>query len=177
LGIVLANAALQRRGGQLGAALNQLSIALAYCGGVVVALIGVMSAVSIIGRAVMGRPIIGDFELVEIGTAIAGSLFLAYCQATYGNISVDVFTLKVGPRTRDALDRFGSLLMAVMYFTVGWRTFVGALGISQTGETSMLMGVPTWIGYAGMLPGVFVAGVVALAQALGVVVSERSADE
>ena len=157
--------------------LNRLAIALAYCGGVVVALIGIMSAVSIIGRTMIGRPIIGDFELVEIGTAIAGSLFLAYCQATYGHIAVDFFTLKASERTRDALDRFGALLMAVMYFAVGWRTFVGVFDIWRSGETSMLMGVPTWIGYAGMLPGVFAAGVVALAQALGVSVAERTADE
>jgi TRAP-type C4-dicarboxylate transport system permease small subunit len=166
-----------RRVGGLGAALNKLSIALAYCGGIVVALIGVMSAVSIIGRSVLGRPIIGDFELVEIGTAIAGSLFLSYCQATYGNIAVDFFTQKVSDRTRDVLDRFGSLLMAVMYFAVGWRTFVGVLDIYRSGETSMLMSVPTWIGYAGMLPGVFSAGVVALAQSFGVVVVECTADE
>jgi TRAP-type C4-dicarboxylate transport system permease small subunit len=166
-----------RRAPALSAALNRLAIGLAYCGGAVVALIGMMSAVSIIGRSVMGRPIVGDFELVEIGTAIAGSLFLAYCQATYGHIAVDFFTLKASERTRAALDRFGSLLMAVMYFAVGWRTFVGVFDIMRSGETSMLMSVPTWIGYAGMLPGVFAAGLIALAQAGGVIVAERAADE
>jgi TRAP-type C4-dicarboxylate transport system permease small subunit len=136
-----------------------------------------MSAISIIGRTVIRRPIVGDFELVEIGTAIAGSLFLSYCQATFGHIAVDFFTLKAGHRTRDLLDRFGALLMAVMYFIVCWRTAVGASDIFRTGETSMLMSIPTWLGYAGMLPGVFVAGLVALAQAGGVTVSERAADE
>ena len=169
--------AAHRRADGLSSGLNHLSIALAYCGGVVVALIGVMSAVSIIGRTFMGRPIVGDFELVEIGTAIAGSLFLPYCQVTYGHIAVDFFTLKVSKRMCDALDRFGALLMAVMYFSVGWRTFVGVFDIGRSGETSMLMGVPTWIGYAGMLPGVFASGAVALAQAFGVTVAERAADE
>ena len=67
------------------------------------------------------RPITGDFELVEIGTAIAGSLFLPYCQATGGHIVVDLFTLRANERTRDWLDRFGSLLMAIMFLAVGWR--------------------------------------------------------
>ena len=86
-------------------------------------------------------------------------MFLAYCQATYGHIAVDFFTLKASERARDALDRFGALLMAVMYFAVGWRTLVGAFDIWRSGETSMLMGVPTWIGYAGMLPGYLLAGI------------------
>ena len=166
-----------RRAPALSAALNRLAVILAYCGGVVVALIGMMSAVSIIGRSAMGRAIIGDFELVSIGIAVAGSLFLAYCQATFGNIAVDLFTLKAGERTRDLLDRFGALLMAVMYFVVGWRTWVGAIDIMRSGETSMLMSVPTWIGYAGMLPGVFAAGLIALAQTCGLKVAERASDE
>jgi TRAP-type C4-dicarboxylate transport system permease small subunit len=168
----------RRRANELGLILNRISIALAYCGGVVVALIGLMSAVSIIGRTAIGRPIVGDFELVEIGTAIAGTLFIAYCQATYGHISVDFFTLKASKRVCDALDRFGALSMAVMYFAVGWRTFTGTLDIWRSGETSMLMGVPIWIGYAGMLPGIFAAGFVALAQAAGIVVApERTTHE
>src|SRR5215510_9006815 len=148
----------------LGQALNRLSIAFAYGGGVVVASIGIMSAISIIGRSALRRPITGDFELVEIGTAVAGTLFLPYCQATFGNIAVDLFTLRASERVRDWLDRFGCLLMAVMFFAVGWRAAVGAVGMRQSGDSSMLLGFPVWIGYLGMLPGLFAAGIVALAQ-------------
>jgi TRAP-type C4-dicarboxylate transport system permease small subunit len=133
-----------------------------------------MSAVSIIGRSVISSPITGDFELVEIGTAVAGSLFLPYCQATGGHISVDFFTLSASERTRDWLDRFGCLLMAIMFAAVGWRAIVGGLDLRQNGETSMLLGFPIWIGYAGMVPGVFVAALVALAQCFRIEVSGRS---
>src|SRR3972149_4273473 len=77
--------------------------ALAYAGGAVIAGVGLMSAASILGRATLGRPILGDFELVEIGTAVAGSPFLPYCQATGGGIIVDFFTLRAGERTVRAL--------------------------------------------------------------------------
>ena len=152
--------------------LGRLSVKLAYVGGAVVAAIGLMSAISIIGRSAISSPITGDFELVEIGTAVAGSLFLPYCQATSGHIVVDFFTLNASDRTKDWLDRFGCLLMAIMFFAVGWRAVVGALDLRQSGETSMLMGFPIWIGYAGMVPGVLVAGLVALAQSLGIEVPE-----
>ena len=94
---------------RVGAALDRLGILLAYCCGAIVAGIGIMSAVSIIGRSALNRPITGDFELVEIGTAISGTLFLPYCQATRGHIIVDLFTLRASERTRGRLDRFGSL--------------------------------------------------------------------
>jgi TRAP-type C4-dicarboxylate transport system permease small subunit len=148
--------------------LMRLATLLAYGGGVVVSAVGIMSAVSIVGRSVVGRPIVGDFELVEIGTAIAGSLFLPYCQATAGHIAVDVFTRRASVRTVDWLDRFGALLMAAMFLVVGWRTVVGAMSLRSSGETSMLMSFPLWLGYAGAVPGVIVAGIVALAQSAGV---------
>lgn len=161
----------------LGTALMRLAVAAAYCGGAVVAAIGLMSAISIIGRSVIGKPIIGDFELVEIGTAIAGSLFLPYCQATNGHIIVDFFTLRAGARTRAWLDRLGCLLMAAMFLIVGWRTVAGAIGNLRTGETSMLMGVPLWFGYFGIVPGIVLAGLVALAQSAGIAMREPAADD
>jgi len=136
-----------------------------------------MSTISIIGRSIASKPILGDFELVEIGTAIAGSLFLSYCQITGGHIIVDIFTLRMSQRTRDRLDRMGCLIMALMFFFVGWRAAAGSIAIRQAGETSMLMGFPIWIGYVGMLPGVFLAAITALAQSFGVNMSERVPNE
>lgn len=163
--------------GAFGHALERLAVAFAYTGGVVVAGVGIMSAISIVGRSALGRPIIGDFELVEFGTAVAGSLFLAYCQTSYGHIVVDVFTLKVSDRTRNFLDRFGSLLMAVMFFAVGWRAIVGTFDMLRSHDTTMLMGVPIWIGYAGTVPGVLLAGITALAQTFGILAAEKPAHE
>lgn len=161
----------------LGSVLRQLSVLFAYLGGAVISAIGIMSAISIIGRSIASKPILGDFELVEIGTAIAGTLFLSYCQITGGHIFVDIFTLRTSQRTRDWLDRMGCLFMALMFLIVGWRAAVGAIDIRHNGETSMLMGVPIWIGYVGMLPGVFLAAITALAQSFGVNVAERAANE
>jgi hypothetical protein len=41
----------------------------------------------------------------------------------------------------------------------------------------MLLGFPIWIGYAGIVPGAFVAGLIALAQSFGIMVAERIADD
>jgi TRAP-type C4-dicarboxylate transport system permease small subunit len=161
----------------LGLLLHRLAVTLAYLGGSVIAAVGLMSAASIGGRTLLGRPILGDFELVEMGIAVAGSLFLPYCQARRGHIIVDFFTLWSGRRAVRALDRLGALLMAATFLVVGWRTLVGCFDIAASGETTMLMRIPVWIGYAAMIPGVSAAGLVALAQGLGVATSERVRDD
>ncbi|OGK99957.1 MAG: hypothetical protein A3E31_16105 [Candidatus Rokubacteria bacterium RIFCSPHIGHO2_12_FULL_73_22] len=158
----------------LGALLHRLAVLLAYVGGSAIAGVGLMSAASVGGRALLSRPILGDFELVEMGTAIAGSLFLPYCQATHGHVIVDFFTLRASARSVRALDRFGALVMATTLLVVGWRTLVGCLDIARSGQTTMLMGIPIWIGYAAMLPGVAAAGLIALAEGLGLTPSERA---
>lgn len=144
------------------------AVALAYTGGAVVAAIGLMSAVHIIGLWLFSSPIRGDFELVEFGIAIAGTMFLPYCQVTRGHIVVDFFTQKASPRTVAMLESFGAFVMAVALLLIGWRTAIAVGSIYQSGETTTLRELPIWIAYLAMTPGLLVAGFIALAQALGV---------
>lgn len=125
--------------------------ALALAGGVIFAVLVLMSALSIIGRFA-GRPIQGDFELVQLGCAVAISFCLPYCQWRRGHIIVDFFTVRTSTRTRAALDAFGALLLALIMALVAWRTGAGALAIKASNETSMIMGVPVWYAYALMTP-------------------------
>ena len=46
----------------------------------------------------------GDFELVQMATALAVFAFLPLCQAHRGNIIVDTFTTRLPRRVRNALD-------------------------------------------------------------------------
>ncbi len=64
--------------------------------------------------------------------------------------------------------------MAAMFLAVGWRAIYGAIGLYSTGETSMLMSIPSWLGYAGVVPGTLIAGLIALAQALSGNVPEHA---
>jgi TRAP-type C4-dicarboxylate transport system permease small subunit len=125
----------------------------AVVGGAVLVAITLMSVASIVGRSLFGKPVPGDFELVQIGCAICVAAFLPWCQMQRGNIIVDFFTVRASARTRAWLDVFGALLVAAVMLLVGWRTGVGALAVKASGETSMIMGFPSWIGYAFMTPG------------------------
>lgn len=161
----------------LGRVLHRIAVLLAYAGGIIISGVGIMSAVSIVSRSAFSYPILGDFELVEFGIAIAGTCFLSYCQSTRGNIIVDFFTSTASPHAIKWLDRLGSFLLAIMFFAIGWRTLVSSVDILHTGESTMLMELPLWLGYALMVPGVITAGVIALAQAVGVETSDAGIHE
>lgn len=147
--------------------LHGLAVWFAYAGGAVVAAIGIMSAVHIIGLWLFSSPVRGDFELVEFGIAIAGTLFIPYCQAARGHIVVDFFTQQAGARTIELLDKFGALVMAIVLLLIGWRSAIAIFSIYSAGETTTLRELPIWIAYTAMTPGILLAGLIALAQAMG----------
>jgi TRAP-type C4-dicarboxylate transport system permease small subunit len=145
----------------MGRALEFLCKALALVGGALLSTLTVMSVVSIAGR-VLGRPIQGDFELVQMGCAIAIAFFLPYCQLRRANIIVDFFTVRADERTRRTLDAAGGALLAASLALLAWRTAAGAAAMKAGGETSMIMAVPLWYAYAAMTPGFALAAAAGL---------------
>lgn len=139
-----------RRG--VGRVLELLAQAFAFAGGVVLVAMIAMSAASIAGRATVGKPVTGDFELVQLGCAIGIAAFLPWCQMRRGNIIVDFFTTGLPLRAQAALDTFGSLLLAFVVTLVAWRTGIGAQTMKAAGENLMISGIPAWIGYAAIVP-------------------------
>ena len=130
-------------------------------GGVLLLAIAAMTVTSVVGRALFAHPVLGDVELVQLGTAICIALFLPYTQYRGGNIIVDVFTARAPARKKALLDGFGALLYTLVMALICWRVFAGGLSAREARETSMLMGFPIWIAYMLMVPGL------ALCAALG----------
>lgn len=147
-------------------ALDGLARAFALAGGAILVLITGMSVASIIGRAVLGRPVPGDFELVQVGCGAAIAAFLPYCQLRRGNIIVDFFTVRAPKRVQAALDAFGALALAAVMALLAWRTAAGMLTVKAAGEVSMIVGFPIWIGYAAIVPSLALAACVGLATAI-----------
>lgn len=152
--------ALPRRG-PVGRALDNASVGLALVAGLVLVSIALMSAVSIVSRALFSLPIQGDYELVQQGCAILVACCLPMVQIRYANIIVDFFTTRASKRTQTRLDALGALVLGVVMAFVAWRTGVGLVDIYRAGETTTILGIPTWYTYAGMLPGLVLCAVVA----------------
>ncbi len=146
-------------------ALDRLARAFAFGGGAILVALTGMSVASITGRALLGTPVPGDFELVQIGCGASIAAFLPYCQLQRGNIIVDFFTVRASGGVQGALDAFGALLVALVMAVLAWRTAVGMVAVRAAGEVSMIVGFPIWIGYAAIVPSLVLATVVALATA------------
>jgi TRAP-type C4-dicarboxylate transport system permease small subunit len=121
-------------------------------GGLVLVAIAVMSVASIASRALTGRPLLGDFELVQLGCAVAVASFLPWCQMRRSHVIVDFFTTGLGPRLRAVLDALGALLLAGSAALIAWRMVLGTISLRESGESSMLLAVPTWYAYVPMVP-------------------------
>lgn len=138
---------LSRHRSRSGRALIASCQAFAVVGSVLLILMAAMSLASIAGRALIGKPILGDYELVQAICAAAVAMTLPYCQLVRGHVIVDFFTTKASPRITRTLDIAASLLLAAIGFVVAWRVGRGALDLWRTGDASMLIAIPTWIPY------------------------------
>jgi TRAP-type C4-dicarboxylate transport system permease small subunit len=145
--------------------LERTSVALALMGGIVLGAMALLATVSILGRWWLGRPVWGDVELVQMGTAVAIALSLPYAQLKRAHIVVDFFTTRAAPATRGRLDAIGSLTLGLVCLLLAWRAGVGVLDMRSAGETTMVLGFPIWIVYVAMVIGLAVTGAVGVAGA------------
>ena len=138
----------------------------ALAGALVGLLVAGVSVFSIAGRYLLSRPVVGDVEITQMGIALCISLCLPWCQLQRAHIIVDFFTQGVPQRTQWLLDAAGCVLMAVMCLLLAWRTVVGAVSVHGAFEQTMILGLPMWWAYARLAPGLLLAALVALWQAM-----------
>jgi len=130
-----------------------VSRVMAIGGGLVCVALAVMLVVTIFSRKVFLWQVTGDYELVQMFGAVAGSLFFPWCLLVGGNIIVDLFTAGAPERFNRALDRLSSLLLAAIALLIAWRTGVQALQSESSGAISPMLSWPLWVFQAMMIPG------------------------
>jgi TRAP-type C4-dicarboxylate transport system permease small subunit len=147
------------------ALLETTAKSLALAGGAVALAVAGVVVASILGRWLFSAPIPGDFEVVQIGTAIAVFAFLPFCQAVRGNIVVETFTVRLPARLRRRADAISDGIYAAAMALVAACLTRGTLDTFSSGEVSMVLRIPVWPGIAfGALCSAFVA-IVSLATA------------
>lgn len=146
--------------------LETLAKLCAVLAGLLLTVITLMTCASVIGRNTTGWTIVGDFELSGSAAGAAIALFMPWCQWQRGHIIVDFFTTRAPRAVQAGLDRFGALVLAVVLGLMTWRSTLGGLSAWSTQTSSMMLGFPEWIVYAGIVPGLGLAALIALVQAL-----------
>jgi TRAP-type C4-dicarboxylate transport system permease small subunit len=122
--------------------------ALAVLGGAIALAVAGVVVVSVVRRWLLSSPIPGDFELAQIGTAVAVFAFLPYCQIVRGNIVVDTFTAHLSARIRHRIDAVWDLLYAAAMALVAACLSRGTWDMLVSQEVSMVLRIPVWPGVA-----------------------------
>lgn len=136
----------------------------AVTAGLLLTFVALLTCAGIAGREIWGVTLQGDFELSAAAAGVAIALLMPICHLRGGNIIVDAFTTRTSAATNARLDRLGALAMAALMAILTWRTAVGAQSAWATQSASMLMGLPDWYTYAGMLPPFALTALIALHQ-------------
>ena len=147
-------------------ALSTLARLCAILAGLLLIFITLMTCISVIGRDLIGKTIVGDFELSGAAAGAAIALFMPWCQVKRGNIVVDFFTTKASPAAQELMDRIGALLLGCVMALMAWRTTVGGLNSFSTHSETQILGFPEWVVYAVMVPPLALTVLIALHQGL-----------
>lgn len=148
--------------GPVGKTVELACATLAVLGGAIFVIESLMSVASVIGRAFFSMPVPGDYELVQMMSAMGIAMCLPYCQLRKGHVFVDFFTLWAPAAIKRGLDAIASLLLSASSFFLAWRVWEGMLEMREYGETSMVIALPVWWGYVPVVPSFALLGVAAL---------------
>lgn len=137
-------------GGAFCAAVRRLATLWALCGGVVLLLVVGINMVSVIGT-LFGMSFPGDFELTEMGVAVAAFAFLPFCQVSGANVTADIFTAGASPRWVARFTFFGALVAFVFGVILIWRMFHGLMDQRAYDYTTAILAVPIWYAFVPVL--------------------------
>lgn len=123
----------------------------ALMGGVLLLAIVLVTAWSMVAGFVVGQPVPGDFEIVEIGVAVAAFSFLPYCQLTGANVSADIFTARAGPRLVGLFAALASLIALAFSLILIWRMWAGMNDYRDYGNVTTITQFPLWLAFIPIL--------------------------
>jgi TRAP-type C4-dicarboxylate transport system permease small subunit len=99
---------------------------------------------------------VGDFELVEMGCAVAVAAFLPLCFMRKGNVIVDFVTAGLPSWITQCLDTLAALFFGLVAGFFAWRMCFGAKDMMYYNEETMLLQIPVWIPFMPVVFSFFV---------------------
>ena len=120
------------------------SARLGVAGGVLSLLMAALVTMSVIGRWLFDQGVPGDFEFVQMGTAMSVFFFLVACQAKRGNIVVDTFTGSLNERQRNRLDALWDVVYGLVMAFLASCMVLGTVEAMKSGTSTMVLLLPQW---------------------------------
>ncbi|MFN3630141.1 MAG: TRAP transporter small permease [Casimicrobiaceae bacterium] len=148
---------------------ERLAAWLAIAGGLILCAIALMTVASVTGRAFVWAglgPIPGDFELVELGVAVAVFFFLPWCHLRDGHATVDLLYTRLPVLVQRRLVLVSEWLMLAVWVLLTWRLGHGLADKFGDRETTFILQLPVWWAYALCFAAAVLGCLVYLAKAL-----------
>lgn len=123
----------------------------ALVGGLILAALALMTAASAVMNLVANRPIAADYELMKHFVAIAVFTFLPWCQLVGANVSVDIFTERMGPRAKAAMALLGAVLAGAFAALLLVQMYGGMQGYLRFPEETAVLKLPLWTAFPPIL--------------------------
>lgn len=140
----------------LGRLVFRLATTVAIAGGIALVAVTVITVASVVGRAMIPlglKPVLGDYEIVQIGVLFAIFCSLPLTQYLRGHADVALLTDRFSPRVAAAIELVMDLLtFAAMTFVV-WRYSLGMIDKFVNREMTLILHLPAWVIYAAGLVG------------------------
>jgi TRAP-type transport system small permease protein len=123
-------------------AISAARFALRLAAGIFLVALAVLTLLDVLGRYVFSFPVRGAVELTE--AIMVGTIFTGIVLATEGrqHVTVDLFTMRLGPRGRRIQLAFSLLLATAVSVLLGAVTWSQALAALDFGDKTTMLGLP-----------------------------------
>ena len=122
----------------------------ALAGGILLLAVVAVNIFSVVG-GIIWKPFPGDFELTEMGVAVAAFSFLPFCQLHGANVTADIFTARASARWISIFQTFAASAAIIFAALLLWRMYAGMLSQREYGYTTAILQIPVWGAYVPAL--------------------------
>lgn len=120
------------------AVLDRAARLLAYAGGALLILLGLLTVADVTLRWLWNAPIYGAQDLSEMGLVLVVFGAVAYCGRAGGHVAVDLFVGFLGRRARLVSDLFVRLASIAIFAILSWQMFTRGITAMAYDVTNLI---------------------------------------
>ncbi|MCY6382937.1 TRAP transporter small permease [Hoeflea prorocentri] len=162
---------------RLTANFDRLCLMLAWASGTIAACVMIVTFVGVTMRYVFRSPLMGGFEMIEIGMGLMVFTALPLMIRRRGNISVTLLSDRFPPNLARVTTTLSDLIGAALTGFIAWRVWLQGDRLVTYGEVTMELRVPKGLIAQGMATLLAIAALAFLVCAMEAIRRHRSANE
>ncbi|MDQ0341027.1 TRAP-type C4-dicarboxylate transport system permease small subunit [Caldalkalibacillus uzonensis] len=128
--------------------------------------------VDVLGRFLINRPLLGSYEITQMGLALTVFFSLAYTHYVKEHITIDFVVEKFPPTVQKIFDIVISLVIAALMGVICWQLWESAQRFLKSNAVTGDLGIPVYIFYIMAMVGTVVFALVAFVNALALIQKE-----